>query len=87
MFYTGPDLSDVEKEEVIYNDDPSKKCEDWRQGRRIVELDVLAKGLKACEICGLPLQLQCQRNPYIWFRLTFESKSNHCVYGNCFIKY
>lgn len=57
MFYTGPDLSDVEKEEVIDNDDPSKKCEDWRQGRRIVELDVLAEGLKACEKCGLPLQL------------------------------
>ena len=57
MFYTGLDLSDVGKEEVIDTDDLSKKCEDWRQGRMIVELDVLEEGLRACEKCGLSFQL------------------------------
>lgn len=29
----------------------------WRCGRRIVELGVLADGLKACQLCGHPLHL------------------------------
>lgn len=28
----------------------------WRKGRRIVELDVLAQGLSGCKKCGVPLQ-------------------------------
>ena len=30
---------------------------DWREGRRVVELGVLADALKACNRCGMPLQL------------------------------
>lgn len=34
---------------------------DWRCGRRLIELGVLADGLSACKKCGLPLQLShCQ---------------------------
>ena len=29
----------------------------WGEGRRIVELNVLAQGLSGCKECGLPLQL------------------------------
>lgn len=29
----------------------------WREGRRIVELDILAQGLSGCKKCGVPLQL------------------------------
>ena len=29
----------------------------WGEGRRIVELNVLAQGLSGCKKCGLPLQL------------------------------
>lgn len=29
----------------------------WRQGRRVIELGVLADGLSACKQCGMPLQL------------------------------
>lgn len=29
----------------------------WREGRRVVELGVLADGLAGCKECGLPLQL------------------------------
>lgn len=52
----GPDLSHVEREEEVESAD-TKECKDWRLGRRIVELDVLAKGLSACGKCGLPLNL------------------------------
>ena len=37
--------------------DASMHFKEWREGRRIVELGVLADGLKACTECGLPLQL------------------------------
>eukprot|EP00105_Crassostrea_gigas_P013170 XP_011429401.1 PREDICTED: uncharacterized protein LOC105329739 [Crassostrea gigas] len=52
----GPDISHVEREEEVESAD-TKECKDWRLGRRIVELDVLAKGLSACGKCGLPLNL------------------------------
>lgn len=31
--------------------------EDWRTGRWVVELAVIADALSACKTCGLPLQL------------------------------
>nr|XP_034324006.1 uncharacterized protein LOC117688947 [Crassostrea gigas] len=56
----GPDLSHVEREEEVAeltNLHTYKECKEWRLWRRIVELDVLAKGLSACGKCGLPLNL------------------------------
>jgi hypothetical protein len=40
-----------ESEHLVHSSD------EWRKGRRIVELDVLAEGLKRCQKCGMPLQL------------------------------
>ncbi|XP_071141460.1 uncharacterized protein [Mytilus edulis] len=45
------------EEEVSYEGNHTRSSEDWREGRRIAELDVLATGLRACLKCGLPLQL------------------------------
>nr|XP_034316705.1 uncharacterized protein LOC117686129 [Crassostrea gigas] len=46
--------------EVVYSEN-TRECPrletDWRCGRRIVELGVLADALSACKKCGLPLQL------------------------------
>ena len=30
----------------------------WEEGRRVIELGVLAKGLEACSVCNEPLQLK-----------------------------
>ncbi|OPL32872.1 hypothetical protein AM593_01191, partial [Mytilus galloprovincialis] len=46
------------EEEVSYEGNQTRSSEDWREGNRIVELNVLATGLlRACLKCGLPLQL------------------------------
>ncbi|CAC5408794.1 unnamed protein product [Mytilus coruscus] len=43
------------KEEVqVLN---SRNFTQWREGRKVVELGILADGLRACAKCGLPLQL------------------------------
>lgn len=48
----------MEREEVVNNAGATvSSSEDWREGRRVVELGVLADGLKGCVKCGLPLQL------------------------------
>lgn len=53
-----PNISNATREEeVSYEGNQTRSSEDWREGRRIVELDVLATGLRACLKCGLPLQL------------------------------
>lgn len=54
-----PDISLVEKEEVVGEDGTSltEKSAAWRQGRRIVELGFLADALSACNVCGSPLHL------------------------------
>ena len=46
---TGIDSEDTENE--------SENQNSWTDGRRIVELDILASGLKACSDCKEPLQL------------------------------
>ena len=55
--YLDPVVSDVVQEETVRtNDVITSKCE-WKDGRRIVELDTLAINLKACKRCGQPLHL------------------------------
>ncbi|XP_062569599.1 uncharacterized protein LOC134231630, partial [Saccostrea cucullata] len=44
----------VDHEEIV---PATCKTTTWTEGRRIVELGVLAEGLRACQKCGLPLQL------------------------------
>ena len=46
----------VQEETVTTNDIITSKCE-WKDGRRIVELDTLAINFKACKRCGQPLHL------------------------------
>lgn len=46
-----PDLSFVGKDVWVGDND------DWRDGRRIVELSVLADGLSGCKMCNNPLSL------------------------------
>lgn len=50
-----PDISNVAKELNITNN--GSQVENWRQGRRVVELGVLADGLSGCKLCGIPLHL------------------------------
>ena len=50
-----PDISYVESEIKIGNNDI--QIDDWRQGRRVVELGVLADGLSSCKQCGVPLHV------------------------------
>ncbi|CAC5378289.1 unnamed protein product [Mytilus coruscus] len=45
---------DHEEEVQVLN---SRNFTQWREGRRVVELGILADGLRACAKCGLPLQL------------------------------
>ena len=51
-----PNLNVLEREEVV-NGGKTTTSEDWREGRRVVELGILADGLRGCKKCGLPLQL------------------------------
>ncbi|CAC5417981.1 unnamed protein product [Mytilus coruscus] len=44
---------DHEEEVQVLN---SRNFTQWREGRRVVELGILADGLRACAKCGLPLQ-------------------------------
>lgn len=46
----------VDHEEIVPATSTCKSI-GWTEGRRIVELGVLAEGLRACQMCGLPLQL------------------------------
>jgi hypothetical protein len=55
---TRPNLADVILEEVIDDSDGHVRSNvNWGEGRRVVELDVLSNGLKACTECGNPLHL------------------------------
>ena len=48
----------VRQEEVSAKFDTSNtNSEQWRVGRRVVELGTLADGLKGCKLCGQPLHL------------------------------
>ncbi|XP_061190963.1 uncharacterized protein LOC133199106 [Saccostrea echinata] len=51
-----PNLNILEREEVVDGGEVTTS-EDWKEGRRVVELGVLAEGLRGCCKCGLPLQL------------------------------
>ncbi|CAC5360207.1 unnamed protein product [Mytilus coruscus] len=53
-----PDISNIVHEEVLDNDGNNlTPTDDWRVGRRVVELDVIADHLQQCKHCGLPLSL------------------------------
>ena len=55
--YVDPVVSDfVQEETVTTNDIITSKCE-WKDRKRIVELDTLAINFKACKRCGQPLHL------------------------------
>ncbi|VDI39825.1 Hypothetical predicted protein [Mytilus galloprovincialis] len=57
--YKQPDLSNFIHEEVVDENNVNITSDDsWRNGRRVVELGVLADHLAACKQCGLPLSLQ-----------------------------
>ncbi|CAC5412103.1 unnamed protein product [Mytilus coruscus] len=51
-----PDISNCVNEEIIEIDGSNVTADfsEWRVGRRVVELGVLADGLAACKKCGLP---------------------------------
>ncbi|XP_062581909.1 uncharacterized protein LOC134243696 [Saccostrea cucullata] len=51
-----PNLNILEREEVVDGEEVTTS-EDWKEGRRVVKLGVLAEGLRGCCKCGLPLQL------------------------------
>ncbi|CAC5421697.1 unnamed protein product [Mytilus coruscus] len=55
-----PDISNCINEEIIEFDGSIVTADftEWRAGRRVVELGVLADGLSACKKRGLPLSLQ-----------------------------
>ena len=59
-YLSTPDISIVTQEEIVdFNgNNISPDIAAWRDGRRIVELGVLADGLSGCQKCGLPLSLQ-----------------------------
>ena len=46
----------VAVEEVISTEN-EKEGDNWRVGRRVVDLGILADGLKQCGLCGQPLHL------------------------------
>ncbi|XP_056006937.1 DNA polymerase III PolC-type-like [Ostrea edulis] len=48
---------DVVQEEIVSPSANVTSRSDWRDGRRIVELDVIAKNLEECRRCGQPLHL------------------------------
>ncbi|XP_063400480.1 uncharacterized protein LOC134685041 isoform X2 [Mytilus trossulus] len=52
--YLFPIGVDHEEEVQVPN---SRSFTQWREGRRVVELGILADGLRGCAKCGLPLQL------------------------------
>ncbi|XP_076082639.1 uncharacterized protein LOC143053746 [Mytilus galloprovincialis] len=52
-----PDISNIVHEEVLDNDGNNLTPTDWRIGRRVVELGVIADHLQQCKHCGLPLSL------------------------------
>ncbi|XP_076116765.1 uncharacterized protein LOC143084242 [Mytilus galloprovincialis] len=58
-YFSIPNISNATREEeVSYERNQTRSSEDWIEGRRIVELDVLATGLRACLKYGFPLQLR-----------------------------
>ncbi|CAG2188310.1 unnamed protein product [Mytilus edulis] len=53
-----PDISNIVHEEVLDNDGNNlTPTDDWRVGRRVVELGVFAENLQQCKHCGLQLSL------------------------------
>lgn len=58
------DYYGIQEEVIVCSDEvdedsfvPDENTYDWRVGRRIVELGMLADGLRACKLCQFPLQL------------------------------
>ena len=53
-----PDIDHVVEDVVLDGEGrPMFTRNDWREGRRVVELGVLADALSACKFCGHPLHL------------------------------
>ncbi|XP_062617800.1 uncharacterized protein LOC134279410 isoform X2 [Saccostrea cucullata] len=52
----GDDTCQIAKEVVLSQEDEEKK-DQWRMGRRVVDLGIIADGLKSCQLCGQPLHL------------------------------
>ena len=50
-------VNEVVKEEETEFFEETERKNQWRVGRRVVELGVLADGLKGCNLCGQPLHL------------------------------
>jgi hypothetical protein len=63
VFASNPDPSqasnhaDSDSATTTATDDGSGEIQEWRQGRRIVELDKLADALRSCIDCGERLHL------------------------------
>ena len=74
-----PDLSFVEKNVFVGESD------DWREGRRVVELSVLADGLPGCKMCNNPLSLSHSTMVWGYFEDTIYEYSlpvhKHCTNG------
>ncbi|VDI64025.1 Hypothetical predicted protein [Mytilus galloprovincialis] len=57
--HSTPDISNVIHEEIVDADfiNITPDTDEWRKGRRVIELGVLADNLD-CKLCGLPLHLK-----------------------------
>lgn len=53
----GDKVQRVVREEQKVSVEERSARNQWRVGRRVVELGTLADGLKGCKLCGQPLQL------------------------------
>ncbi|XP_062614363.1 uncharacterized protein LOC134276103 [Saccostrea cucullata] len=77
------DYFGVAEEVTVCDDDggsiDNDKAYDWRVGRRIVELNVLADGLRACQLCQSPLQLHnCVNEKKFGISQILQIKCEHC---------
>lgn len=72
--YAACDIPDPSQQIEIPLDENLKEGE-WRVGRRVVELGILADGLKSCQLCSQPLHLNdCTGEKKIWIRTYVADK-------------
>ncbi|XP_048749762.1 uncharacterized protein LOC125647095 [Ostrea edulis] len=76
------DYFGIQDEVTVFDDVHSPVDDDktgWRVGRRIVDLGVLADGLRACQLCQLPLHLHnCVGEKKFGLSQILEIKCNNC---------
>ena len=71
-----PEIDNINEDVVIDHSAPSTDS-DWT-GRRVVELGVLAEGLKACKkMWNSPSSPSCHRNPNLRTCCHFKSKTTN----------